>query len=156
MLLCRDLEKADAAKEEIAKETGGAVETMKLDLSSLRSIRECAEKILEKEDKIHILVNNAGVMVSLNFLLQLSLLQRFPLHIFNFRFAPTGRRRTASTCSSAPTTSATSSSPSSSFRWSRTPRRTTSGPGSNNCIDMNNSCFCIFYYLVKTKHLLGH
>ncbi len=88
MLLCRDLEKADAAKEEIAKETGGAVETMKLDLSSLRSIRECAEKILEKEDKIHILVNNAGVMVSLNLLQQLSLLQCFFPPLIQFQVCP--------------------------------------------------------------------
>ncbi len=40
------------------------VETMKLDLSSLKSVRECADRILEKEAKLDLLVNNAGVMMT--------------------------------------------------------------------------------------------
>jgi len=36
ILLCRDLDKAGKAAEEIAKDTGGAVETVKLDLASLK------------------------------------------------------------------------------------------------------------------------
>ncbi len=31
-----------------------------LDLASLKSVRECAQRLLEKEDKIDILINNAG------------------------------------------------------------------------------------------------
>lgn len=34
-----------------------------LDLSSFQSVRECAKTLLEKESAIHILVNNAGVMM---------------------------------------------------------------------------------------------
>ena len=48
IILCRNIDKAKAAAEEISKETGGAVEVEKLDLSSLKSVRECAQKILEK------------------------------------------------------------------------------------------------------------
>lgn len=62
IVLCRNIDKANAAAEEISKETGNAVEVEKLDLSSLKSVRECAQKILDKEEKIDILVNNAGVM----------------------------------------------------------------------------------------------
>ena len=32
----------------------------KLDLASLKSVRECAQRLLDKEDKIDILINNAG------------------------------------------------------------------------------------------------
>jgi NAD(P)-dependent dehydrogenase (short-subunit alcohol dehydrogenase family) len=35
----------------------------RLDLASLRSVRECAQKLLDKEDKIDILINNAGIKV---------------------------------------------------------------------------------------------
>ncbi len=43
--------------------------TYKLDLSSLASVRECASQVIETEDKIHLLVNNAGVAVSSSFIL---------------------------------------------------------------------------------------
>ncbi len=39
------------------------METLRLDLASLHSIRDCADKILEKEGGVHVLVNNAGVMM---------------------------------------------------------------------------------------------
>lgn len=48
IILCRNVDKAKAAAEEIAKETGGTVEVEKLDLSSLKSVRECAKNLLEK------------------------------------------------------------------------------------------------------------
>ena len=48
IILCRNLDKAKAAAEEISKETGGTVDVEKLDLSSLKSVRECAQKLLEK------------------------------------------------------------------------------------------------------------
>lgn len=63
ILLCRDQDKAEKAAEEITAATKAVVECVKLDLSSLASVRACAEKLLEKEEKIDILVNNAGVMV---------------------------------------------------------------------------------------------
>ncbi|XP_071454103.1 retinol dehydrogenase 12-like isoform X2 [Hetaerina americana] len=40
----------------------GKVEVHQLDLNSLESVREFAEKMLEKEPRIHLLINNAGIM----------------------------------------------------------------------------------------------
>lgn len=62
IMLCRNTEKAHAAAREINKDTGNQVDVVKLDLASLKSVRECADTLLEKEDKIDILINNAGVM----------------------------------------------------------------------------------------------
>jgi len=36
------------------------VDVEKLNLASLKSVRDCAQRLLEKEDKIDILINNAG------------------------------------------------------------------------------------------------
>ena len=59
-MLCRNTEKADEAATEIRKDTGNQVDVHKLDLSSLKSVRECAQILLDKEDKIDILINKAG------------------------------------------------------------------------------------------------
>lgn len=61
--LCRDVEKGNVAAEETMSETGGVVEVIRLDLASLKSVRECADKVLEKEEKIDYLITNAGVMI---------------------------------------------------------------------------------------------
>ena len=61
ILACRDLAKAEAAAKEIRKETGNEeVAVYKLDLASLVSVRECAEKIKARESRLDILINNAG------------------------------------------------------------------------------------------------
>ena len=62
ILLCRSLERGEAAATTIRAATGGEVEVEKLDLASLASVRECAAKLVLTVEKIHILVNNAGVM----------------------------------------------------------------------------------------------
>ena len=62
IMLCRDTEKARSVAKEINDETGNQVDVVKLDLASFKSIRNCADYLLEKEDKIDILINNAGVM----------------------------------------------------------------------------------------------
>ena len=63
-MLCRNVESANACAREITKDTGHQVEVMKLNLASLDSIRECANTILQQEDKIDILINNAGNILS--------------------------------------------------------------------------------------------
>ena len=63
-MLCRNVESANACAREITKDTGHQVEVMKLNLASLDSIRECANTLLQQEDKIDILINNAGNVVS--------------------------------------------------------------------------------------------
>lgn len=62
ILLCRNEDKTKAAIEDIKKEVGEEtkLEFEKLDLSSLKSVRECAERLNAKEEKIDILINNAG------------------------------------------------------------------------------------------------
>ena len=62
IILCRNQDKAKEAAEEISGKTGGLVSYEKLDLASLASVRECTNELLGKEDKIDILINNAGVM----------------------------------------------------------------------------------------------
>ena len=49
------------AAKDIRNESGNdLVEVAQLDLASLKSVRKCAENLLEKEDKIDYLINNAG------------------------------------------------------------------------------------------------
>jgi len=62
LLLCRSKEKTLAVASEIKTATGNEqVIFYQLDLSSLRSVRECAEEITSKEERLDILINNAGV-----------------------------------------------------------------------------------------------
>ncbi|RZF45182.1 hypothetical protein LSTR_LSTR009953 [Laodelphax striatellus] len=68
IMACRDLKRAEEAaleiKEELKDEQNiGEVVIKKLDLNSFNSIRACAQDILATEQKIHLLVNNAGVMM---------------------------------------------------------------------------------------------
>lgn len=66
IMACRDKSKANEALEEIQQETKdeknvGELLIKELNLSSLVSIRQFAKDINETEEKIHFLVNNAGV-----------------------------------------------------------------------------------------------
>ena len=61
-MLCRNTDKAEEAASEIRKDTGNPVDVHKLDLSSLKSVRECSQTLLDKEERIDILINNAGKM----------------------------------------------------------------------------------------------
>ncbi|KAM7300809.1 retinol dehydrogenase 11-like [Ixodes scapularis] len=62
ILACRNLEKADKAMQEIFEETQQKVVIKRLDLASLRSVREFAEDILKTESRLDVLVNNAGLI----------------------------------------------------------------------------------------------
>ncbi|KAJ2943879.1 hypothetical protein O0L34_g8203 [Tuta absoluta] len=66
IMACRDLKRAEAAKQDLEQmesdQEKGTLIVEKLDVSSLKSVREFALKILESESHIDILVNNAGVM----------------------------------------------------------------------------------------------
>ncbi|XP_061911885.1 retinol dehydrogenase 13-like isoform X1 [Entelurus aequoreus] len=60
---CRDMEKCEAAAREIRGNTlNPHVYACKLDLASMASIREFAVRIKEKEQRVDVLINNAGVM----------------------------------------------------------------------------------------------
>jgi len=58
----RDLKKGDAARKEIARETGNPpLEMPALDLASFRSIRSFAEAFNARHPRLDVLVNNAGI-----------------------------------------------------------------------------------------------
>ena len=65
-MLCRSEEKAKAAINSISDDAvGGGNGTLifeECDLSSMESVRKCAERLLNTLDKIDILVNNAGIL----------------------------------------------------------------------------------------------
>jgi len=63
ILACRDMDRANKAAEVIRKSSGnGNVIVKKLDLASLQSVRELAKDILASEERLDVLINNAGVM----------------------------------------------------------------------------------------------
>ena len=66
-MACRDVTKAEEAAKFIRStvevvEGAGTVEVVSLDLGSFASVRRCAQELLQKEKKIHLLVNNAGIL----------------------------------------------------------------------------------------------
>ncbi|KAI5716867.1 hypothetical protein M8J76_013628 [Diaphorina citri] len=72
IMACRDVEKAETTASEIRKhfevatsedKKPGEVLIKKLDLASFKSIRDCAQDINQTEANVHILINNAGVMM---------------------------------------------------------------------------------------------
>ncbi|KAJ8277726.1 hypothetical protein GJAV_G00079130 [Gymnothorax javanicus] len=64
ILACRDMSKAEAAKKEIAEDSGNQhIVIHKLDLSDTKSIRAFAEIINKEEKQVNILINNAGIMM---------------------------------------------------------------------------------------------
>uniref|UniRef100_A0A8C6SYS5 Retinol dehydrogenase 12, like n=1 Tax=Neogobius melanostomus TaxID=47308 RepID=A0A8C6SYS5_9GOBI len=64
IMACRDMERGQAALKEVVESSANEnVACMKLDLSDTKSIREFADNINKGEEKLNILLNNAGVMV---------------------------------------------------------------------------------------------
>lgn len=64
VMACRDMVRAQAAAEEIRKSTrNGNVVVRHLDLASLFSVREFAKDFLASNERLDILINNAGVMM---------------------------------------------------------------------------------------------
>jgi len=63
----RDLKKADAATAQVRKDAtanGGSFELIELDLGNLKSVRACADKLLEKGEFLDVVIANAGVMAT--------------------------------------------------------------------------------------------
>ncbi|XP_067217088.1 retinol dehydrogenase 11-like [Linepithema humile] len=75
ILACRDVQRANDALEDIKNNPPsradkeqfqgepGELVIYQLDLSKLKSVKECAEKLLTWESAIHLLINNAGIMM---------------------------------------------------------------------------------------------
>lgn len=63
ILACRDLKKGQMAANSISKSTGNSDVCAKiLDLASLQSVRDFCADIKKTEEKLDVLINNAGVM----------------------------------------------------------------------------------------------
>ncbi len=63
ILLCRNLSKANKAVHDIKSSSGNSsIEVEQLDLASLTSIRQCADALHKKLDRIDFLINNAGLV----------------------------------------------------------------------------------------------
>ncbi|MFT4733181.1 MAG: NAD(P)-dependent dehydrogenase (short-subunit alcohol dehydrogenase family) [Algoriphagus sp.] len=64
ILACRNLEKAEEAKQKILTEAPMAhLEIMQIDLSRLTSVRAFAASFLKQHEKLDLLINNAGIMI---------------------------------------------------------------------------------------------
>lgn len=69
-MACRDMDRANKAAEDVRKRSGnGNVVVKKLDLASLESVRQLSKEVLASEERLDILINNAG--------------RRGNLHLFN-------------------------------------------------------------------------
>jgi NAD(P)-dependent dehydrogenase (short-subunit alcohol dehydrogenase family) len=63
----RDLKKAEAATALVRRESaarGGSFEIVELDLASLKSVRDCADHLVERGEPIDVVIANAGVMAT--------------------------------------------------------------------------------------------
>lgn len=65
-IACRNLEKAQAAADQIKAQVPGApIELLELDLTSFESVQKAAATFKEKSDRLDILMLNAGIMATL-------------------------------------------------------------------------------------------
>lgn len=67
VMACRSADKTEAARADILQNAGvpeGRIKIVSLDLSKLASIRKAAAQVKKSFKKIHVLINNAGVMMS--------------------------------------------------------------------------------------------
>jgi len=68
VMACRDLDKARKARKTLVRESNGSLgeasfEPRSLDLGSLASVRSFAQEIASENRPVHLLVNNAGIML---------------------------------------------------------------------------------------------
>jgi NAD(P)-dependent dehydrogenase (short-subunit alcohol dehydrogenase family) len=64
IMACRDMKRGEEALNEVAEKTGSSKLVLKqLDLASLASVRTFAEDVNKTEPELHVLINNAGVMI---------------------------------------------------------------------------------------------
>ncbi|WP_434421018.1 oxidoreductase [Nannocystis pusilla] len=59
---CRDAGRGEEALKGLRQQSGGAVELVPLDLSSLASVRSFADEVRRRHPSLDLLVNNAGIM----------------------------------------------------------------------------------------------
>ena len=64
VLACRNPTRTRTALAEVRRRSGGDVASVLLDLASLASVRACAAEVLDRWDRLDVLVNNAGGVLS--------------------------------------------------------------------------------------------
>ena len=67
-MACRNLEKAGAARDKLLEESNGAIHSdqldlLELDLNNFQRIRESAAEFNRWQRPLHLLINNAGIMI---------------------------------------------------------------------------------------------
>ncbi|KAH9037558.1 NAD(P)-binding protein [Lactarius hengduanensis] len=62
-LAARSAQRANEAIAELKNETGREAIFLQLDLSDIPAVRKSAQEFLSKESQLHVLINNAGVMM---------------------------------------------------------------------------------------------
>lgn len=61
ILACRDMDRANKAADYVRKKSGNSNVVVKmLDLASLQSVRHLAKDVLASEERLDVLINNAG------------------------------------------------------------------------------------------------
>ena len=64
-MLCRSKERAESARDEIQKKTGNDdIQIILADLSEMDQVRKATEEFASKEDELHCIVCNAGVLLN--------------------------------------------------------------------------------------------
>ena len=63
LLLCRNVSKAQEIRQIMLSNDENLVKIYQIDLSSLKSVKKCAQEILKQEPKIDYFVQNAGIMM---------------------------------------------------------------------------------------------
>ena len=62
ILACRNMQKAEQAKQHLQALGKGQVDVIELDLNSLQKVQQAADEILAKYAHIDVLINNAGLI----------------------------------------------------------------------------------------------
>ncbi|XP_070686194.1 retinol dehydrogenase 13-like [Pempheris klunzingeri] len=63
ILACRDMDRGNKAADDVRRKSGNDnVIVKKLDLASLQSVRQLAKDVLASEERLDVLINNAGIM----------------------------------------------------------------------------------------------
>jgi retinol dehydrogenase-13 len=81
-MACRSLDSANQVRDEIIKETGNPNVFVKhLDLASVDSIQKFAESFKQKESKLDVLINNAGLWTKTKKLTDINVEQTFTVNV---------------------------------------------------------------------------
>jgi NAD(P)-dependent dehydrogenase (short-subunit alcohol dehydrogenase family) len=64
VIVARSRERGEAARQAIEQASGASVDLLLADLSSQASVRQLAATFLERYDRLHVLLNNAGVFLT--------------------------------------------------------------------------------------------